>query len=347
MSRNARRGQAISLEPQGFTDLEPAGRGGSGDVLRAREPLMGRTVALKIYTATDGGDSAERELAVAGWLGVHPHLVTVHGRGRTPSGHDYLIMPWYHGGSLAEEVRLRGALPVPDALRLGVKLAGALAHLHGHGVIHRDIKPANVLLTAAGEPVLADLGLATLPGEPQAPAASLTPLHAAPEVLRGEPSTPSSDVWSLVSTLCAVLDRTALPLPLSDLLDAATSPDPNQRPVDGGALATRLQAVQEMLGLPVTPVPAFPVAAEPPPPVPAPSPSPSYEPEAVEMPAALAVPGPADLGIAWSPGGVETVLRNPPPPLPATAWPAIAAGVLTGTALAILALIVASVLHLV
>ncbi|HST86318.1 MAG TPA: serine/threonine-protein kinase [Kineosporiaceae bacterium] len=349
MRRDASRGQTISLEPQGFTDVNPIARGGTGDVLRARQPAMGRTVALKVYTAPGGSECADRELAVAGWLGVHPHLVTVHGRGQTPSGHDYLVMPWYDGGSLADEVRRRGLLPVADSLRLGVKLAGALAHLHGRGVLHRDIKPANVLLTAAGEPVLADFGLAALPGEPQAPATSLTPLHAAPEVLRGEPSTPSSDVWSLVSTLCTVLDRSDLPAPLSTLLSTATSADPAQRPADGGALATELQAVQAQLDLPVTQVPAVPQ----PPPAPTQPPASPIPQPAPPKPPAPAIPG-ADLNSFWAadrgqtvtPNPGHTVLRNPPPAPRPNPWPGIAVGTLGGTALAMLVLVVASLLHL-
>jgi serine/threonine protein kinase len=315
---------------------------------------MGRTVALKVYPGPDGPDCVARELAVAGWLGVHPHLVTVHGRGQTPSGHPYLVMPWYDGGSLADEVRCRGLLPIADALRLGVKLAGALAHLHGHGVLHRDIKPANVLLTAAGEPVLADFGLAALPGEPQAPATSLTPLHAAPEVLRGEPSTPSSDVWSLVSTLCTVLDRSDLPVPLSNLLATATSADPGQRPADGGALATHLQELQAQLHLPVTQVPAVPQAppsAAPPAGPPTPS-APLVSQAAPPVPAAPAIPGSslssfwaADAGQGATPNNGHTVLRNPPPAARPNPWPGIAAGTLGGTLLAILVLVLASLLH--
>ena len=342
MRREAARTQTISLEPHGFTDVQPMARGGTGDVLRAHEPGMGRTVALKVFTAPGGADIANRELALAGWLGMHPHLVTVHGRGRTSSGHDYLVMPWYDGGSLADEVYRRGPLPVAESLVLAVKLAGALAHLHSHGVVHRDVKPANVLLSAAGEPVLADFGLATLPGEAPAPAAGLTPLHAAPEVLRGEVSTPRSDVWSLVSTLCTVLDRSDVPLPLGALLAAATSPDPDQRPSDGGALTTLLQGTQELLGLPMTPVPAMvnrqsPPSPSPAQPIPVPQPSRGMWTERPE----IAAPEPI-----WSPAGPETVLRNPPPAPKRNPWPAIAVGTLGGTALAVLVLFVAGVLHL-
>jgi serine/threonine-protein kinase PknK len=327
-----RREATLSFEPQGFTDVEPIARGGMGEILRARETSMGRIVALKVFPDFDGS-SADRELAVAGWLGVHPHLVTVHGRGRIPSGPEYLVMPWYDGGSLADEVRRRGPLPVAETLVLGVKLAGALAHLHRHGVVHRDVKPANVLISAAGEPALADFGLASLPGEAHQPAAGLTPLHAAPEVLRGEESTPRSDVWSLVSTLCTVLDRSDVPFPLAGLLTAATSVDPDQRPADGSELAARLQGVQELLDQPVTPIPAVQAPTFAAPAVPAPAPAPAW-----------AIPAPANR--PFSPPQPETVLRHPRPTTHRRPWKAIALGTLTGTALGLLVLVLASVLHL-
>jgi hypothetical protein len=153
----------------------------------------------------------------------------------------------------------------------------------------------------------------------------------------------------VVSTLCTVLDRSDVPLPLGALLAAATSPDPERRPSDGSALATLLQGTQELLGLPVTPVPAIMTRQSSPPPnlSPASRPAPS-------LPAApqssrdswselseMAAPEPI-----WSPTGPETVLRNPPPEPKPNPWPAIAVGTLGGTALAVLVLALASILNL-
>jgi serine/threonine-protein kinase PknK len=353
----------------GLTEVVHVARGASGDVLRAREPGMGRAVAVKVYTAVHGSACAEREVAVAGLLGVHPHLVTIHRHGRTPHGHAYVVMPWYEGGSLADVVRDRGPMPVTEALGLGVRLAGALAHLHGHGVVHRDVKPANVLLTGTGEPVLADLGLATLPGEPPAPAAGLTPLHAAPEVLRGEPATPASDVWSLVSTLCTITDRSDLPAALTDLVREATSADPHRRPQTGADLVTRLQQVQRQLGLQVTQVPtaptrpALPRPTSPPHPAAPPSlsgPLPPTTPQPSALPQPPAVPpspaGSDSGGLSGQvrpgapsgqgpPGGDETVLRDPPSRTRQNPWPGIVAGALAGTTLAVLLLTLVSLLH--
>lgn len=364
MGRVTRRTVTSDVTLPGFTDVVHVTRGGTGDILRARETGMGRTVALKVFRTPDGDDQADRELTVAGWLGLHPHLVTVHGRGWTPTGEAFVVMPWYDGGSLADEVRRAGLLPVDEALRLGTKLAGALAHLHGHGVVHRDVKPANVLLTNAGEPVLADFGLATLPGEPEAPAAGLTPVHAAPEVLRGEPSTARSDVWSLASTLCTVLDRRDAPLALIRLLAAATSPVPEERPAAAGVLAAELQAIQAGLGLPVTEVPAVPApppalsvpAAPTVPPIPRAAPVRPAEPsthragQPEPMAATPHAPPPADpaTGPAFEdpPDAALTVLRDPPPPPRRNPWRAVIGGALAGAALAVAVLTAAAVFDL-
>jgi serine/threonine-protein kinase PknK len=307
-----------SLLP-GFTDVVHVATGGSADVLRAWQPAMGRMVAIKIY-GDQGSRDADHELTVSGRLSVHPRLVAVHERGRTPSGHAYLVMPWYDGGSLGEAVGTWGPLPLAQALRIGVNLADALAHLHRHGILHRDVKPGNVLLTLAGEPVLADLGIAALPEERHVPPPGLTRHYAAPEILQGCLATPKSDVWSLVSTLRAVIDPQDVPTELGQLFDLATSADPAQRPSWGGALAIQLQAMQARLGLPVTEL-----TAPSPPPL---APAAAGRAEQATTPASGAL------------AGDETLLR-PPPPGRRTIWPALAAGALTGTVLGILALAVA------
>jgi serine/threonine protein kinase len=357
MARVARHSVTDVVTFPGFTDVVHVARGGTGDILHARETGMGRTVALKVFRTPDGDEQADRELTVAGWLGLHPHLVTVHGRGWTSTGQPFVVMPWYGGGSLADQVRREGLLPVDEALRLAVKLAGALAHLHGHGVVHRDVKPANVLLTTAGEPVLADFGLATLPGEPEAPAAGLTPVHAAPEVLRGEPSTARSDVWSLASTLCTVLDRRDVPSALIRLLAAATSPGPDERPAAAGVLVADLQEIQTHLGVAVTEVPAVP--ATPPalsvpaaptvpriPGVAPPAPRPAAPARSAPVPAVPPADPDPEPAYAERPAADVTVLRDPPPPPRRNPWPAVLGGALAGSALAVAVLSAATVLDL-
>jgi serine/threonine protein kinase len=139
----------------------PIGEGGMGEVYRARDTRLDRTVALKILAgalvSVDDRASLEREARAVAALN-HPHICTLHdvsGENDTP----FLVMEYVHGETLAARLA-RGPLPVRDTIRCGIQIGEALDHAHRHGVIHRDLKPANIVLTKAGVKVL-DFGLAT------------------------------------------------------------------------------------------------------------------------------------------------------------------------------------------
>ena len=97
-----------------------------------------------------------------GRLSGHPNIVNILGIGATPSGRPFIVMQYHPHDSLDALIRKRGPLDWRDALRLGVKLAGALETAHRSGTLHRDVKPANILLTEYGEPQLTDFGIARL-----------------------------------------------------------------------------------------------------------------------------------------------------------------------------------------
>ncbi|GHJ47698.1 hypothetical protein Cs7R123_50400 [Catellatospora sp. TT07R-123] len=190
----------------GYTDLVRIGVGGSSVVYRARQDLLARTVALKVFAA--GADERayqrfQREAKLTGRLSGHPNVVTALDVGVTSTGQPYLATAFYDGGSLHDRVAASGPLPAAEVAGIGAKIAAALAAAHAVGLLHRDVKPANILISRYGEPALADFGTAHL-ATGQASATRLdvfSPHHVAPEVLGTGKSGAAADVYALGSTL--------------------------------------------------------------------------------------------------------------------------------------------------
>jgi TolB-like protein/Tfp pilus assembly protein PilF len=149
--------------------LAPLGVGGMGEVWRARDSGLGREVALKVLPAALAQDADrlarfEREAQALASLN-HPNIGAIYGLERAGSS-PCLVLELVLGETL--EARLaRGALPVKDALRVGVQIAAAIEVAHARGLVHRDLKPGNVMLTADGTVKVLDFGLAR--SEPSAP----------------------------------------------------------------------------------------------------------------------------------------------------------------------------------
>ena len=177
------------------------GQGGMGEVYRAEDSRLGRTVALK-FLAPDliGRDDAKsrflREASAAAKLD-HPHICTVHEIGETDDGRLYIVMACYEGESLEQRLE-RGPLPVEETIRIARQTAAGLAKAHRAGIVHRDVKPANVFLTDDGVKIL-DFGVAKVRGDAALTAAGGilgTPYYMAPEQILGDPD-PRSDLWAL------------------------------------------------------------------------------------------------------------------------------------------------------
>ncbi|MFC9790078.1 protein kinase [Rhodococcus sp. NPDC127528] len=275
---------ADELGAVGFGEAEEIGRGGFGVVYRCTQPALERTVAVKVLTAELDDQNRERflrEQRAMGRLTGHPNIAGVLQVGATDSGRPYLVMPYYPQGSLDSRIRRHGPLTAPEVLRLGVKMAGALAAAHRAGILHRDVKPANILITDYGEPVLADFGIAHITGGFTTATGTIagSPAFTAPEVLGGDPPTAAADVYGLGATLFAALTGhaaferrsgeqvvaqflriTSAPVPdprehgvdddVSAVIEHAMTRAPEDRP-SVVALGERLQQLQARRGFPV------------------------------------------------------------------------------------------------
>jgi formylglycine-generating enzyme required for sulfatase activity/serine/threonine protein kinase len=200
----------VKLGP--YEVLREIGRGGSSVVLEGRAP-DGRAVALKLLGSATPEALArfERERRLQSSLGEAAGFVPLLASGAVPQG-VFLVMPLVPGGTLRDRLR-SGALGVRETVALGAALGTALGRAHALGIVHRDVKPENVLFTAAGAPLLADLGLAKhfrdgAPGASQSVALSVsggfrgTAGYMAPEQI-ADPSraTGASDVFALGAIL--------------------------------------------------------------------------------------------------------------------------------------------------
>ncbi|MEN9573643.1 MAG: hypothetical protein RL514_1498 [Verrucomicrobiota bacterium] len=197
----------------GYELLGEIARGGMGVVFRARQPKLGRQVALKVIAA---GELASprmverfRTEAEAEARLQHPNIVPILEVGHHDGWH-YFSMRFIEGGTLATRMQ-QGRMPPKAAARLIVKVARAVHHAHQHGVLHRDLKPTNILLDAQGEPQLTDFGLAKVMEDSRdltlSAAVLGTPAYMAPEQALGQTRdvTVAADVYGLGAVLYEML----------------------------------------------------------------------------------------------------------------------------------------------
>ena len=214
--------------------VDALGAGGMGEVYRATDTRLDRTVAIKVLPAHVAADPAlrerfEREARAVGALS-HPNICTLHdvGRQRPASGAaapdesdppvDFLVMECLDGETLARRLE-RGALPLDEALGIAGDIAEALDAAHRRGIVHRDLKPGNVMLASTGVKLL-DFGLARLrePDPPDDPSGAPTRAaltaegsllgtlqYMSPEQLDGKPVDARSDVFAFGATLYEML----------------------------------------------------------------------------------------------------------------------------------------------
>ena len=143
--------------------LAPIGAGGMGEVYKARDSRLERTVAIKVLPehlaeSAERKERFEREAKAISQLN-HPHICTLHDIGNQ-DGIDFLVMEYIVGETLADRLK-RGPLTYQEAVTIAIQIAAALNEAHRHGIVHRDLKPGNIVLTESGVKLL-DFGLAKL-----------------------------------------------------------------------------------------------------------------------------------------------------------------------------------------
>ncbi|BEP14113.1 serine/threonine-protein kinase [Acidothermaceae bacterium B102] len=276
------------------------GSGGTAQVHRAFDLVLGRSVAVKVFPPHDGLQDDARVEAEGRTLAAlsHPGLVAVYDAGSAPIGAAtcrYLVMELIDGPNVSVAA-YDGSLSPDEVARLAAELGDALAYVHDQGIVHRDIKPANILIAPDRRAKITDFGIARFVDSARQTATGLTigtAAYLSPEQLTGTEVGPASDVYSLGLVLleCLTLRReypgtsaeaafarlhrapvipVSLPTPWPRLLAAMTGLDPGSRPSAAdvaatfrprGGVQTRLRPTKEPeTAAFVAPAPAWPPA---------------------------------------------------------------------------------------
>ncbi|MBC8646213.1 MAG: serine/threonine protein kinase [Thermoanaerobaculia bacterium] len=227
--------------------LGPLGKGGMGEVYRARDTRLGREVALKLLAETSAQDSDhlarfERETRAVAALN-HPNILAIHDTG-SHRGIPYAVTELLEGETVAERLH-SGPLAAKRAVDIACQIADGLAGAHARGIIHRDIKPENIFLTHEGRAKILDFGIArmehpTVPfgvkgARPRGTSAQFimgTAGYMSPEQIRGKAIDSRTDIFSLGSTFFEMLtNRQAFQRESSvDTFGAVLKDDPGKLP---------------------------------------------------------------------------------------------------------------------
>ncbi len=214
--------------------LSKLGEGGMGVVYKANDPLLDKTVAIKVLSRKMSDQAALRfqtEARATGMLN-HPNIVTIMDFGVTEDQEPYMVMEYLEGTDLAKLIK-RGTPSRYRCLTMFEQILAGLLHAHERGIVHRDLKPSNVIVSINGIKIV-DFGIAkilssgqslTLTGVPMG-----SPIYMSPEQARGEEPDERSDIYSLGCLMYEVLSgkpplKGATVLDTLDLL-ASTEPAP-------------------------------------------------------------------------------------------------------------------------
>jgi len=271
-SRNSALRRSLPLQVGRYQVLETLGTGAHSRVVRGHDPLIDRSVAIKLFSPElargDARNRFLREARVVGKLS-HPAIITVHDMGIEESTHTpYLVMELVEGQPL-EKIISKGSVPFPSACEWAAHVAVALSVAHRRAVIHGDVKPANILITPDNRVKLTDFGMARLASHQGADTSVRgTPAYWCPEQILGRAQDARSDLFSLgvvlyemltginpfagesIPTVCnRILSSTPLPasnsnpsIPaaLDDIVSSCLTKEPQLRMASAEALADQL-----------------------------------------------------------------------------------------------------------
>ncbi|MEU0266856.1 protein kinase [Nocardioides sp. NPDC006303] len=270
----------------GFRHRRLIGAGGSSEVFLYEWPQEKVDVVVKVWNDQLSGetqDALAKETKEVAELAAHPHVLPLHAVGVSDDDRCFVVMDHRAGGDLQARWQ-RERLSVAEALSITIKVAGALDVAARHGILHGDVKPANILLTSGGEPQLVGFGGLSSAGRPGGAGSTSLPWMA-PEML-SDPPEPSgwADIWSLAATCYTLLagrtpfegpgggnapaalserireydplpiERDDVPASFDEALRKAMFKRRAGRHWSAADFAKALQAVEEELGLPVTPL---------------------------------------------------------------------------------------------
>ncbi|MCW2852744.1 MAG: Serine/threonine protein kinase [Nocardioides sp.] len=337
---------SVGEEFGGYRITGTLGRGGMGVVFAAEQRGLARTVALKVLAPelAEQPDYRRRfahEASVLARLDS-PHIIQVFDHGEQ-DGCLYIATQYVAGGDLSEAMRRHGAVPTAPAAHIVGQLAWALADAHAAGIVHRDLKPSNVLLRSGDATdvfaYLCDFGIAQdrSPGLTAPGAVAGTFAYLAPERLRGEPATPSADLYALGCVLWTALtnatpyagsdvqiamshisdpvprlaDTSPVARAVNDVLQRAMAKEPAQRYPSAAAMRADLQQLARLAQTTPHPplVPHRSTSPGPPPPPPLPPPSNPANPAPPPAP-------PAYPSHPSHPSAPTRLPFRPPPPAP-------------------------------
>jgi eukaryotic-like serine/threonine-protein kinase len=268
--------------PSRYRGPELIGQGGMGEIYRAEDELLGRTVAVKVLAERYSADEAvrgrfTREALAAARLSGEPNTVTIFDVGEH-EGRPFIVMEYLRGGSLEDRLHEHGAQDPGRVLAWLDEAGAAIDAAHDHGVVHRDVKPGNLLLAGDGTVRVADFGVASAAGLDSLTMTGTvlgTAGYLAPEQARGEPTTPATDLYALAvvafelltgerpfqadsptaeaaahvhAEVPAVSERADLPRELDPIFRRAMAKDPAERYPSAGDFVSALREALRAAG---------------------------------------------------------------------------------------------------
>jgi eukaryotic-like serine/threonine-protein kinase len=278
--------RSLTLQVGRYQVLETLGTGAHSRVVRAYDPLIDRSVAIKLFSPQLArGDARNHFLCEARVVGKlsHPSIITIHDMGIEESTQTpYLVMELVEGQSIEKAIS-KGCIPFPTACEWAGHVAAALSVAHRRAVMHGDVKPANILITADNRVKLTDFGMARLASHRgNETSVKGTPAYWCPEQIIGRSQDTRSDLFSLgvvlyemltgmnpfsgdsIPTVCNLIlsstplppsrSNPSIPATLDDILASCLAKEPQLRIATAEALADQLFPFARRQAPPAQPV---------------------------------------------------------------------------------------------